>query len=57
MFNLSLMPLFLFGYTGKTKNPAYLPVSRVGKTYFDSLPAYTCSIRITLSTLADGGDG
>jgi hypothetical protein len=54
--HLSLVTLVhgLFSAAGKTKNPAYLRVSRVRKTYFNSLPAYTRAIRISCNTLASG---
>ena len=38
---------------GKTKNPAYVIVSRVLKVYFESLPAYASSIQITFGALPD----
>ena len=51
--HLTLTAIHTVSSAGKTKNPAYVSVSRVVKVYFQSLPAYASSIQITFGELPD----
>ncbi len=47
MIKSTLTAVHTLSSTGKTKNPAYVSISRVEKVYFESLPAYASSIQNT----------
>ena len=48
---LTLTAIHTVSSAGKTKNPAYVSVSRVWRNCFESLPAYACSVPINFRLL------
>jgi hypothetical protein len=51
ILRLTLTAIHTVSSAGKTKNPAYVSVSRVGRNYFESLPAYAWSVPINFRLL------